>query len=391
MISIELPTHVEAVLDRLRFSGLEGYIVGGCVRDSIMGRTPNDWDITTSARPAETLELFSEPPFKAIPTGLKHGTVTVVYEGEAIEVTTFRVDGEYLDGRHPERVSFTSSIAEDLARRDFTINAMAYSPRDGVIDLYGGAEDIASGVIRCVGEARKRFSEDALRILRAVRFASVLGFELEDGTAKAAIELSDSLELISRERVGSELSKLFGGKNAVGVISEYSAIISRVINITGELDSIRRLYGEPLPLILAAALEGSDAEAVLKGLRFDKRTIARVCTMLAHRGTADYISAKELCAEVGVEAARDIQRLWNAKGELSAECIGFIERIISEDECISVKQLRINAEELKALGIEPKDIGTALKRLLRAVIKGEIPNERGLLLKYASEVLMITR
>lgn len=385
MTRITLPENAAAIIEHLNINGHEAYAVGGCVRDIIMQREPNDWDITTSARPEQVLELFSEAPFKAIPTGMKHGTITVLYNGEPIEVTTFRIDGEYHDGRHPERVSFTLRLDEDLARRDFTVNAMAYSKSSGVVDMFGGENDIKGRLIRCVGDPYKRFSEDALRILRAVRFAAVLGFELDRDTANAALELSERLELISRERICAELSKLFCGKDAARVIDKYGDIISRVIPISGSSDSIFKLRGESLPIILSAALYGSEPRQTLFDLRFDKKTIERVCTILSNPAVNDYTAAKELCAAVGIDAARDIQKLGYARGELSFEGVGYIDRIISENECITIKQLKINAVDLIELGIEPKRISKALSRLLRAVIGGKIPNERGALSAYALE------
>ena len=206
MREINLPEKICAVIDRLKNHGHHGYAVGGCVRDMLMGKVPHDFDITTDAFPSETSESF--PDCDIILTGLKHGTVTVVYEGENIEITTFRTDGEYLDNRHPEKVTFVRNISEDLSRRDFTVNAMAYNPDEGLIDLFDGEKDIERKIIRCVGDTDTRFNEDGLRILRAMRFASVLEFEVEEKTADSVIRNRRLLKNISVERIYAELTKL---------------------------------------------------------------------------------------------------------------------------------------------------------------------------------------
>lgn len=204
MIKIDLPKNVKFIIDTLESAGYEAYAVGGCVRDSILGRTPNDWDITTSAKPLETKALFK----KTFDTGIKHGTISVLLGKEIYEVTTYRIDGEYEDARHPKEVTFTAELKEDLLRRDFTINAMAYNPTSGIVDLYGGIEDLENHVIRCVGVPHDRFSEDALRIMRAVRFAAQLDYTIEEKTQEAIRELAGTLSKISAERIQVELIKL---------------------------------------------------------------------------------------------------------------------------------------------------------------------------------------
>ena len=199
-----LPENVHFIIDVLRSAGNDAYAVGGCVRDSLLGRTPEDWDITTSASPDEVKVLFK----RTVDTGIEHGTVTVMIDKTGYEVTTYRVDGKYKDGRHPESVTFTRSLEEDLKRRDFTINAMAFNENDGIVDLFDGRKDLEAGLVRCVGDPRQRFGEDALRILRAVRFSAQLGFEIEEETAKAMGELAGTLEKISAERIHTELIKL---------------------------------------------------------------------------------------------------------------------------------------------------------------------------------------
>ena len=201
---IHLPEDVKAILHTLQEAGYEAYAVGGCIRDSLLGRRPDDWDITTSAKPQETKALFG----KTIDTGIQHGTVTVMRHGRGYEVTTYRVDGEYEDGRHPKEVTFTASLKEDLRRRDFTVNAMAYNEKDGLVDLFGGRQDLEQKIIRCVGEANERFEEDALRIMRAVRFSAQLGFSIEERTKEAIRGHAERLRQVSAERIQVELTKL---------------------------------------------------------------------------------------------------------------------------------------------------------------------------------------
>ena len=201
---MEIPQAVEKIIDTLEAGGFEAYAVGGCVRDTLLGREPEDWDITTSARPEQVKSLFR----RTVDTGIQHGTVTVLENHQGYEVTTYRIDGEYEDGRHPKQVEFTASLTEDLKRRDFTINAMAYSKKTGIVDEFGGMEDLKRGIIRCVGAAQERFTEDALRILRAIRFSAQLGFSIEEQTLEAVRQIAPNLVHVSKERIQVELTKL---------------------------------------------------------------------------------------------------------------------------------------------------------------------------------------
>ena len=226
-----LPENISRALDMLESAGHEAWVVGGCVRDSLMGIIPHDYDITTSALPAETEQVFAG--YRLIETGLKHGTVTVLADGSPIEITTYRVDGEYRDSRRPERVTFTRNIRDDVSRRDFTMNGIAYNPKQGYFDEFGGAEDIKAGVIRCIGKPEKRFREDALRILRGLRFSASLGFEIEENTARAMHDTRELLNKISAERVFSELCGLLTGRNShrniFRVLTEFRDIAAVII------------------------------------------------------------------------------------------------------------------------------------------------------------------
>ena len=224
---IKLPTNVLLAISMLEKAGYEAFAVGGAVRDSLLGKEASDFDITTSAFPHETKKVFEG--FNVIETGIKHGTVTVIFDGEPLEITTYRIDGEYADNRHPSEVTFTKNVEDDLARRDFTINAMAFNPVRGLVDPFGGAEDLKNGIIRTVGDGEKRFSEDALRILRCIRFASVLGFNIEEKTAVNAKKMVSLLDNVSAERIFVELKKLICGKNAGRILLEFPEIITKIV------------------------------------------------------------------------------------------------------------------------------------------------------------------
>ena len=226
-MTMDMPKNVDTAINLLQSAGFEAYAVGGCVRDSLLGKTPNDWDITTSAKPEDMKSVFAE--FHCIDTGIKHGTVTVVIDGEPLEITTFRLDGEYEDNRHPKSVTFTSNLGADLGRRDFTVNAMAYSKMTGTVDLFGGQNDLKNGIIRCVGDPDRRFNEDALRILRALRFASALDYEIEEKTAQSLLKNRALLGNISEERIAKELLKLVCGKGAKRILTDFAPVLFEIL------------------------------------------------------------------------------------------------------------------------------------------------------------------
>ena len=226
-MTMDMPKNVDTAINLLQSAGFEAYAVGVCVRDSLLGKTPNDWDITTSAKPEDMKSVFAD--FHCIDTGIKHGTVTVVIDGEPLEITTFRLDGEYEDNRHPKSVTFTSDLGADLGRRDFTVNAMAYSKKTGTVDLFGGQNDLKNKIIRCVGDPDRRFNEDALRILRALRFASALDFEIEEKTAQSLLKNRALLENISEERIAKELLKLVCGKGAKRILTDFAPVLFEIL------------------------------------------------------------------------------------------------------------------------------------------------------------------
>ena len=282
---ILLPDAVLQAIQTLNNAGFEAYAVGGCVRDSLLGKTPLDWDVTTSATPAEMQAVFTD--FKTVETGLQHGTLTVLVDDIPLEITTYRVDGNYSDGRHPDKVSFTSSLQEDLRRRDFTINAMAYHPIDGVIDPFDGQADLERKTIQCVGVPTERFSEDALRIIRALRFSAVLGFDITEETATALRQLSPTLCKVSVERIGAELQKLLCGEYAERVCREYYTVLALFVpKLNAHTDY--RLLSLVKPVLrsrLAALFYGADVSAVeaenaLRHLRMGNKIIREVPLVL---------------------------------------------------------------------------------------------------------------
>ena len=391
-MTIRVPSKAAAVLNVLHENGHEAYVVGGCVRDALMGREPNDWDVTTSALPEVTMSLFEKRSgFRAIPTGIKHGTITVISRGEHIETTTFRIDGEYTDCRRPDHVDFTDSLKEDLARRDFTMNAIAYSAEAGICDPYGGEADIRAGLIRCVGDSVKRFSEDALRIMRAVRFASVLGFSVDPATAEAALALRGQLEHVAWERIHAELEKLLAGSHASRVIREFFPIMCQIMpELEGcDMDKIctltEKLHGATQPMMLAGLLsEGGDADKALHRLRFSKQTITRTTKILAHYRTPlpDKPAVRRFCRNAGTDFAEEIICFGIISGTMNVSALEMALEVLRDGDCISLNALRINGKVLRSMGVPPKDIGRTLEWLLEGVMDDRLEN-RGAVLKRA--------
>ena len=399
-MKIHIPPFAAAVIGKLCADGYEAYAVGGCVRDTMLGRAPNDWDVTTSALPETTLSLFScADEFKAVPTGIAHGTVTVISGGEPVEVTTFRVDGKYSDHRRPDSVGFTGRLEEDLARRDFTINAMAYSPERGLIDPYGGERDLGDRIIRCVGEPERRLDEDALRILRALRFASTLGFEIDDQTAEAAVRLRALILDISRERVSAELEKLLSGVDVVNILLGYEPVFLTTIpeleceNFAMAAECVGKLSGQgDFALSLAGLFCGLPERALntaLAGLKLPQRVSLRTrrAVLNVHAPLDGRADTKRLAARIGTDHARDTIILGVALGTIPLERLSDLDDILGSGECISVGQLKIGGERLKELGVKPERIGKILTSLLSRVISGELANEEDILVSAAGGII----
>lgn len=393
---IELPKEVKYIISKLEENGYEAYAVGGCVRDSILGRVPEDWDITTSAKPMEIKELFQA----TIDTGLQHGTVTVVIAKKGYEVTTFRLDGDYSDGRHPDRVAFTSSLAEDLKRRDFTINAMAYSEKTGLVDEFSGETDLNNKIIRAVGRAEERFAEDALRMLRAIRFAGQLSFKIEENTLKAISKLSANIAKVSVERIAKELEKLIlsEGLENINIIYEtgiFDVVSSEIVeyfkngSMKKPIEAMKQVcFPEKKGLYhirLAIFLENlgvAGAGSLLKRLKLDNDTIATVKKLVALSEREIEITDVEMRKTVK-EAGHKIMPLFlemrRAKGLYDNSKL--YEAILERGECTCINELNINGKDLMDAGI-PKGImiGDTLNRLLELVIERPELNTRESLL-----------
>ncbi|MBQ6856712.1 MAG: CCA tRNA nucleotidyltransferase [Lachnospiraceae bacterium] len=394
---IEMPRDVEWIIGKIRDHGFEAFAVGGCVRDTLLNREPGDWDITTSAKPEEVKGIFG----KTVDTGLQHGTVTIIKNRNGYEVTTYRIDGEYHDGRHPDSVEFTSNLKEDLKRRDFTINAMAYSHETGIVDEFGGMEDLENKMIRCVGCAHDRFTEDALRILRAIRFAAQLGFEIEDETYHAISDIAPNLKKVSKERIQVEMTKLLLSNypekvrmvEATGISPYVTADFPEVFaEEKGTWQELKTLPKEK-SIRWAGFLRHMDSTKVrmiLKGLKLDNETIdngrmmveaaqtplepkkpqiRRFLSRMSRYQFEGCLMLKALDCDRSVE---EIRRLW--------------QEIEEDGDCISLKTLAVNGGDLMKAGMKQgKEFGEVLAWLLDLVLEDPALNEKSILLEKLKE------
>ena len=439
MNRMELSAGAAAALRRLEEQGFEAYAVGGCVRDALLGRVPHDWDLTTSALPEETAACFGD--CRVIATGMRHGTVTVLLGGEALEITTYRRDGAYADNRHPVQVTFSQTLSDDLSRRDFTVNAMAYHPERGLVDLYGGLADLRARVIRCVGDPRTRFEEDGLRILRAVRFASALDFSIAEETAAQVHACRALLDNIARERVREELNRLLCGRRAAGILREFTDV---ALQIMPELapcvgfaqnsryhcydvweHTLRALDETSSPELLVrltlllhdvgkpatytedergghfrghAEVGVQLAGQILQRLRYDNATQESVKKLVRMHDlplSAEPRQVRRLMQKLTehelqclLEVAR-CDRLAHAPGydvpsPALAEIPAVAERLRAEGACLSLRTLAVKGDDLLALGMRPgPQMGALLHALLEAVVDGRLPNEKSALLEAA--------
>ena len=443
MTQIQLPEKVKYIISQLEQAGFEAYAVGGCVRDCLLGRNPNDWDVTTSAKPLEVKAVFGH----TIDTGIQHGTVTVMLEREGFEVTTYRIDGEYEDSRHPREVIFTANLIEDLKRRDFTINAFAYNDKSGIVDAFHGMKDLSDGVIRCVGEASERFDEDALRILRAVRFSAQLGFMVAEETKAAIKILAPNLRHISAERIQAELVKLLISDHPDALRDAYELGITKAV--LPELDAAfataqqnphhQYTVGEHLmqsllhiqadkSLRLAALLhdigkpkvrmtdgEGIDhfhghvevseqmAAGILRRLKFDNDTITKVQKYIRYHDYKPEPNARAVrraVNKIGAEYFEQVMALWRAdtlaqssyERQQKLAHIDAVEQLYTEimesNQCISLKTLEITGNDLIALGVpKGKQIGVLLNQLLEEVLQEPGHNTHEYLMQKAREIV----
>ncbi|MBE5823154.1 MAG: CCA tRNA nucleotidyltransferase [Butyrivibrio sp.] len=436
-MKIEIPKNAKMILDTMHQAGYEAYIVGGCVRDAILGKEPSDWDITTNALPAQVKELFR----RTIDTGIEHGTVTVMAGKEGYEVTTYRIDGKYEDSRHPSEVTFTRNLVEDMKRRDFTINAMAYNEEEGLVDKFGGIEDLNDHIIRCVGEPKERFSEDALRIMRAVRFAAQLDYDIEEKTVAAIKELAPTLKKISAERIQTELVKLLTsdhpekmellyelGITAV-VLPEfdrcmetdqnnihhmYNVGMHTIVALTNvRKDKLLRLtmlmhdFGKPATMKIDeegishfkghAALGSNMAKDILKRLKFDRDTMDRVSNLVKYHDDRYEPSPAVIRRAINRVGEEDFPLLFEIRYAdtmaqstyMRQEKLDLIEQtrqvyqeIVDRNDCVSLKNLAVNGKDLISLGIKPsKQMGDILKAMLEDVLEDPARNTKDYLLE----------
>lgn len=394
--TMSLPQDVKFIIDRLEACSHSANVVGGAVRDSLLCRPLGDFDITTDATPDRIKEVFSD--LKTVDTGIKHGTVTVVIGHIPYEITTYRIDGDYKDNRHPESVTFTRSLAEDLKRRDFTVNAMAYNPREGLTDLFFGVEDARAGLIRAVGDARVRFDEDALRILRGLRFASVLGFSIEESTARAIREKAELLKGVSGERIYQELKKLLMGVSASEILLGFSDVL------TVALDGVRvekyptdekirnASFATRLALVflLNAQSPTEAAERAFDRLKADNLTRYATKNALIAYDNVDFRSNSTLLHSLrrfGYDAVFGALSIGLVTGRFSYLDQNKLAFVMNNDPVYEVSHLDISGRDLSALGCRGKEIGNMLDSLLNAVIDGECRNERDALICLAKRLL----
>ncbi len=446
MMKIQIPKHANYIIKTLQHHGYEAYIVGGCVRDAVLGRTPSDWDITTSAKPLQIKSIFN----KTIDTGLKHGTVTVMMEKEGYEVTTYRIDGTYEDHRRPNEVTFTTSLREDLMRRDFTINAMAYNEKDGLVDLFGGIEDLDKKIVRCVGKADDRFDEDALRMLRAIRFAAQLGFTIDEEAKDAIRRKRQFLKDVSAERIQVELTKTLTSahpemlKNAYELgmtavfLPEFDEMMDtsqnnphhkyNVGDHTVEVlknigpDKVKRLaallHDVAKPVTKSTDNAGIDhfynhyqksaemAELILRRLKYDNHTIKSVKHLIEwhdfrwdDESYAGIAKVRRLVSKVGMEyfeTLLELQRadilgqsnyLQDKKLKVLDEVSTIYQDVKKNHDCLTIKDLKIDGIDLIRSGIPAgKRMGIILERLLDMVIEEPKLNQRSILLELAKKI-----
>ena len=437
---MNLPKHVKAIITTLEKAGFEGYAVGGCVRDTLLGKQPDDWDITTSAAPSQVKDLF----FRTIDTGIQHGTVTVLMDRETYEVTTYRIDGEYEDGRHPKEVVFTANLLEDLKRRDFTINAMAYNDKSGIVDAFGGMDDLENKVIRCVGDPIERFTEDALRMMRAVRFSGQLGYEIEEKTGQAVTQLAPTLSKISAERICTELTKLMVSPHPDYLRKAYELGMTKVF--LPEFDAVMKTpqnnphhcysAGEHIlhsllhvraDKVLRFAMlfhdlgkavtrttdeEGIDhfhghveqsanmADRIMKRLRFDNDTREKVVRLVKYHDLEIGLTPRAVrraIVKVGEELFPYLLEVKKAdvlaqsmylrkeKEEELKQLEAVYKEVVANKDCTSVKMLAVNGSDLIAAGMKPgKELGETLQQLLELVLEDPSLNTKEYLLSQIS-------
>lgn len=387
-MQIKIPNYISLAISMLEAGGYAAYVVGGCVRDVLLNKEPNDWDICTSALPEQTMEVFKD--YKLVTSGVKHGTVCVIINHLPVEITTFRIDGEYKDNRRPDSITFTLSLSEDLKRRDFTINAMAYSEKSGLVDLNGGITDLNNQTIRCVGDAGTRFDEDALRIMRALRFSAQLGFNIDKSTQNAILKKKELLRNISAERITDEFTKLVLSDNYYKVLNEYKEVI-RVFLPCFDTDFKDIVTARDIRLRLALALSSSrcSIEDIFGILRLPKAIKSQVKVILENKNsiiTPDKYEIKKYLSVFGKELFGLILSFKTYCGEDVTHQQQIFNNILKNSECYSIRQLDISGNDILKLGLDNRqEIGKILDYLLDEVMSGLTQNDKNSLLAKAKE------
>lgn len=399
-----LPEFISRTISQIESYGFSAYAVGGCVRDRIMGKTPSDWDLTTSAHPQDILKIFAN--HKTLTIGLKHGTVTVFQDEIPIEITTFRIDGEYCDNRHPSDVFFSDKLSEDLKRRDFTVNAMAFNPKQGMTDLFGGIDDINSKIIRAVGNPKLRFTEDALRIMRALRFSAVLGFDIEQQTAKAAFECKAFLAGIAKERITEEFAKTVTAGSPAKILQEYFSVTADIFftdlynsaQISPDfsvINCISQQLTHRLAVFLCCCAYTMNtspddlAKKFFSNMKFSNAVSTETKTLIrlvTEETPANRISLRKIAAKHGISnlhsalCIKTVLYPRNKELELAKHITG---AMLAENDCCNIQNLNISGTELiEKFGLSGKEVGNALNVLLLAVIEEKCENKKDALLAY---------
>ena len=397
--TMPLPAYIKSAIRKLNDAGYEAYVVGGAVRSWLLGTEIHDYDITSNALPAEIKKVFAEN--RTIDTGIRHGTVTVLDRNNPIEITTYRTETEYTDHRHPDTVTFTRSLAEDCARRDFTINALCYHPKEGIIDFYGGYQDLQNFLIRAVGDPAVRFDEDALRILRAIRFAAQLGFHIEEATRSALAEKAETLRFVSQERITAELTKTLAAPYAKSILEEYRSVFELLIPELQEYSDsqystmcamISRCPGEVnlrTAVILYGLHDVSRSDEILRRLKYSNNDRYAV---------TNYLETADLPLETRIDMRKALNRLIvPVPSFLSFRCAkdpsldrsaleALYKAIRKDGDCYTLKQLEVTGKDLKEVGLKGSSISMSMNALLSAVMEDVIPNTREDLMRYLRDL-----
>ncbi len=383
-----IPQEAVTALEVLERNGFEAYLVGGCVRDFLLGRIPNDYDITTNALPDRIIEIFSD--YHTIPTGIKHGTVTVIIKKFQIEITTYRKDSTYSDNRHPDSVEFTPSLKEDLARRDFSMNGMAMNFNQDITDIYNGREDMKNHIVKCIENPDRRFDEDALRILRALRFASQLDFKIEKNTSDSIHKNAENLKNISAERINAELEKLIAGKNPYYILKKYEDVIKVFMPEYSYSESIlKKNIDSQLIKRSAFFLNIKSVYDIMKRLKYSNKDINDTVKLIEYFN-ADISSKpalKIILKNIGTELTENLLDFRNACGQDTSHSEKLLDEILKNNECYLISQLDINGRDLMLMGFSGIQTGKILNTLLEKVINDEIENNKTALKEYTNAFL----